>query len=177
MKGHIITCPLWLWTSNFNWWSLGFLVCRTGIQQMLLYLLLSLCVTKAFLLQDSVSLQLGVFFSHGNMLGPQAAQTWSAWESVLLEVALNQSHTGTCGSIPHLPHWSCGITEQCSVCLTDIPRRIEPQLPTAATCSLMYPILLSLTSSFPTSTPGITSQIIYLHTNPGFWVWFWGNST
>lgn len=65
-------------------------------------------------------------------------------------------------------NWSCGVTQQCSVCLTDIPRRIEPQLPTAATCSLMYPILLSLTSPFPTSTPGITSQIIYLHTNPGF---------
>lgn len=176
MKRHIITFPLWLWTSYFNSWSLGFLVCRTGIWQMLLHLILSLCVTKAFLPQDSMSLHLGAFFSHGNMLGPHAAQTWSAWESVLQEVALNQLQTGTCGSIPHLPQWSCGVTQQCSVWLNDIPRRSEPQLSTAATYSWMYPILLSLTSPFPTSTPGITSQIIYLHANPCFWDWFWGNS-
>lgn len=177
MKGHIITFPLWLWTSYFNSWSLGFLVCRQEFGRCYCTCSSPYVSPKAFLPKDSVSLHLGAFFSHGFMLGRSPAQTWSAWESVLLEITLNQLQTGTCGSVPHLPQWSCGVNTAVFCVLNDMPRRSEPQLSTAATCSWMHPILLSLTSAFPTSTPGIASQIIYLHTIPCFVVWFWGNST
>lgn len=57
MEGHFNTSALWLRTSCFNSWSLGFLVCRIGMQEMLVpalillhhqgFSLQSICVSPA----------------------------------------------------------------------------------------------------------------------------------
>ena len=142
-------------------------------------------ITKGFFVPASVSLKPRAFSSHRSILGPGVGQTRGAWESVPLEVAFNQLQTESGGPIPPLPRWSCSATMWmykwgCSPCLLDILRITEPSCPQKQICPLMYLVLLSLPNqltSFPTSASWHHLPVNNLHTNPYFWVFFWGNPT